>query len=85
MMMTASTTPTTSPICPRTLAISHLGRLLAGASDVDLQLLGTAFPDLRLDGGDLEVSRAGVSRAIQFSEILGDCGITSPGKQKMIK
>jgi len=28
--------------------------------------------------------RALIGRAIQFSEILGDCGITSPGKPKMI-
>ena len=32
------------------LAIWHLGRLMAGAADADLQLIGAAFPDLPLNG-----------------------------------
>jgi hypothetical protein len=42
------------------LAIHHLSRLLAGANDIDRDLIEMAFPDLSLDAAEPEVARARV-------------------------
>jgi hypothetical protein len=40
------------------LALWHLGRLMAGATDADVQIIGRAFPDLPLNGSQAANRRA---------------------------
>ncbi len=50
---------TVDATCQDPIAVWHLGRLMAGAADADLGLIGQTYPDLRLNGS-MEANRRAV-------------------------